>query len=96
MRRVHPPRNWKRDPAAPAARAGGRPAVRSNEKAATGYSPREILLAAAARAVLAAFRESLEQRSLPAPATATLRVLETALEPYFPDSPHHPADRRDK
>ncbi len=55
--------------------------------ATRGYSPREILLAAAARAVLAAFRESLETRSLSAPATATLRVLETALEPYFTDTP---------
>ena len=48
----------------------------------SAYSPREILLAAAARAVLAAFRESLEQKRLPAPATATLRVLEAALELY--------------
>jgi hypothetical protein len=47
-----------------------------------GYSPREILLAAAARAVLAAFREPLEQKRLSAPATATLRVLEAALELY--------------
>lgn len=47
-----------------------------------GYAPRELLLAAAARAVLAAFREPLEQKRLPAPATATLRLLETALEPY--------------
>jgi len=48
----------------------------------SSYEPREILLAAAARAVLAAFREPLEQRQLAAPATATLRLLETALEPY--------------
>ena len=46
------------------------------------YSPREVLLAAAARAVLAAFRPSLEDKRLPAPATATLRVLEAALELY--------------
>jgi hypothetical protein len=51
------------------------------------FSPRELLLAAAARAVLAAFRESLEQRRLAAPATATLRLLETALEPYGGDAP---------
>jgi hypothetical protein len=48
---------------------------------------REILLATAARAVLAAFREPLEQRQLTAPATATLRLLETALEPYRLDTP---------
>lgn len=47
-----------------------------------GFSARELLLAAAARAVLAAFREPLEQKLLPAPATATLRLLETVLEPY--------------
>ena len=50
------------------------------------YSPREILLAAAARAVLAAFREPLEQKRLPAPATATLRVLEAELELYGGDA----------
>ena len=50
-----------------------------------GFAPRELLLAAAARAVLAAFREPLEQKRLAAPATATLRLLETALEPYRPD-----------
>ena len=48
----------------------------------SGYSPREILLAAAARAVLAAFRDPLERKGLSAPATATLRVLEAALELY--------------
>jgi hypothetical protein len=48
------------------------------------FAPRELLLAAAARAVLAAFREPLEQKRLTAPATATLRLLETALEPYRP------------
>jgi hypothetical protein len=48
------------------------------------YAPRELLLAAAARAVLAAFREPLEQKRLAVPATATLRLLETALEPYRP------------
>ena len=53
----------------------------------SGYEPREILLAAAARAVLAAFREPLEQKRLTAPATATLRLLETALEPYRFDPP---------
>jgi hypothetical protein len=51
------------------------------------FEAREILLAAAARAVLAAFREPLEQRQLTAPATATLRLLETALEPYGFDPP---------
>ncbi len=51
------------------------------------FAARELLLAAAARAVLAAFREPLEQKKLGAPATATLRLLETALEPYRPDSP---------
>ena len=50
------------------------------------FAPRELLLAAAARAVLAAFREPLEQKRLAAPATATLRLLETALEPYRSDS----------
>ncbi len=46
-------------------------------------APREALLAAAARAVLAAFRDPLEQRELGGPATAALRLLESALEPYF-------------
>ena len=50
------------------------------------FAPRELLLAAAARAVLAAFREPLEQKRLASPATATLRLLETALEPYRSDS----------
>lgn len=50
------------------------------------FAPRELLLAAAARAVLATFREPLEQKRLPAPATATLRLLETALEPYRRDA----------
>lgn len=49
-----------------------------------GYSPRELVLAAAARAVLAAFRDPLERRGLSPPATATLRLLESALEPYEP------------
>ena len=52
------------------------------ERPAGTFAPRELLLAAAARAVLAAFREPLEQTRLGAPATATLRLLETALEPY--------------
>jgi hypothetical protein len=59
---------------------------------AAGYSPREILLAAAARAVLAAFREPLERKRLSAPATATLRVLEAALELYGPDIPPPPPE----
>jgi uncharacterized OsmC-like protein len=49
-----------------------------------GYTPRELVLAAAARAVLAAFRDQLEKKRLPPPATATLRLLESALEPYDP------------
>jgi uncharacterized OsmC-like protein len=52
----------------------------------TGFAPRELLLAAAARAVLAAFREPLEQKRLSTPATATLRLLETALEPFRSES----------
>lgn len=55
--------------------------------ALSDFAPREILLATAARAVLAAFREPLEQRRLSSPATATLRLLETALEPYRADPP---------
>ena len=51
------------------------------------FAPREILLAAAARAVLAVFREPREERRLSSPATATLRLLETALEPYRLDPP---------
>lgn len=46
-------------------------------------SPREALLVAAGQAVLAAFRDSLEQRTLAGPATAALRLLESALDPYF-------------
>ena len=53
----------------------------------TGFAPRELLLAAAAQAVLAAFREPLEQRHLSVPATATLRLLETALDPYRCEPP---------
>lgn len=60
--------------------------------ALSGFAPREILLAAAARAVLAAFREPLEERRLSSPATATLRLLETALEPYQPDPPAPPPE----
>ena len=52
-----------------------------------GFAPRELLLAAAARAVLAAFRDPLEKKRLSSPATATLRLLETALEPYAPGPP---------
>lgn len=59
------------------------------------FTPRELLLAAAARAVLAAFREPLEHKRLGPPATATLRLLETALEPYRPD-PAPPVPGRDK
>ena len=52
------------------------------------YAPRELLLAAAASAVVAAFREPLERRLLTGPATATLRLLESALEPYW----HEPTE----
>jgi len=52
-----------------------------------GFTPRELLLAAAAQAVLAAFREPLEQRHLSVPATTTLRLLETALDPYRREPP---------
>ena len=60
----------------------------------SSYSPREILLAAAARAVLAAFREPLEHKRLSAPATATLRVLEAALELYAEPLPPPPEPPR--
>ena len=60
------------------------------------YSPREILLAAAAQAVLAALRGPLEERRLSGPAMATLRVLETALEPYHTDPPPSPPAPRGK
>ena len=59
--------------------------MRPDSSNPNGFAPRELLLAAAARAVLAAFREPLEQKRLAAPARATLRLLETALEPYRPD-----------
>jgi hypothetical protein len=55
--------------------SGGRPDL-------ARFTPRELLLAAAAQAVLKAFREPREQRRLGTPAAATLRLLETALEPY--------------
>jgi hypothetical protein len=45
--------------------------------------PREALLAAAARAVLAALREPLEQRELNSPATAALRLLESRWNPIL-------------
>jgi len=56
--------------------------VRPGANDPDSFAPRELLLAAAARAVLAVFREPLEQKRLTTPATATLRLLETALEPY--------------
>jgi uncharacterized OsmC-like protein len=69
--------------------------VRPDSANPDGFAPRELLLAAAARAVLAAFREPLEQKRLAAPATATLRLLETALEPYRPDpAPLAPVPRK--
>jgi hypothetical protein len=61
--------------------------VKPGKSGPEGFVPRELLLAAAARAVLAAFREPLERKGLNAPATATLRLLETALEPYRAGSP---------
>lgn len=57
-----------------------------------GYRPRELLLAAAARATLAVFRERLEKRGLSPQATAALRLLETAVEAY--PSPLPPAGPR--
>ena len=77
---------------ASAALRGADPAARSRavtrgQDGLAGFAPREILLAAAARAVLAAFREPLEKRSLSPQATATLRLLEAALEPYRPEPP---------
>lgn len=47
-----------------------------------GFAAREILLAAAARAVIAAFREPAEQKRLTPAADASLRLLEGALQPY--------------
>ena len=47
-----------------------------------GRTPRELLLTTAARAVLAEFRAPLKQRRLSPRATATLRLLETALDLY--------------
>jgi hypothetical protein len=61
--------------------------VTQGSDALAGFTPREILLAAAARAVLGALREPIEESRLSASAAATLRLLETALEPYRPDSP---------
>ena len=49
-----------------------------------GYSARELILAAAARAVLAAFREPLEESRLTPAADATLCLLEAALDPCPP------------
>ena len=76
------------DASAPAADPDARDrAVTPEGSARPDFTPRELLLAAAARAVLAAFREPLERKQLAAPATATLRLLETALDPYRPDPP---------
>lgn len=47
-----------------------------------GYTPREVLLAAAARAVVAAFRDPAERARLSSGPTAALRVLEAALDLY--------------
>lgn len=46
------------------------------------FCARELVLAAAARAVLGALCDSLELNLLPARAAASLRVLESALDPY--------------
>jgi len=54
----------------------------SEDSRMAGYSARELLLAAAARAVLAAFREPIAERRLTPRTDASLRVLETALYPY--------------
>jgi hypothetical protein len=61
-------------------RAGNQ--MTSEDERMAGYSARELLLAAAARAVLSAFREPLEQKRLSLTANATLRLLETALDSY--------------
>lgn len=63
----------------------------ANRPDAVPLSPREIVLATTARAVLAAFRGPLENRRLSAPATATLRLLESALDAYRIDLPPAPA-----
>jgi hypothetical protein len=62
---------------------GGDPMTFESPRMA-GYAARELLLAAAARAVLAALRQPLEEKRLSPPADASLRVLESALEPYPP------------
>lgn len=67
--------------------AAGHEEVSQPRDELAGFAPREILLAAAARAVLAAFREPLARHSLPTPAAATLRLLETALDLYQLDPP---------
>ncbi|MGF1549502.1 MAG: hypothetical protein ACFBQW_03070 [Sphingomonadaceae bacterium] len=47
----------------------------------------EMLLVAAAQAVLASLRGPLEGNQLSGPALASLRLLETALEPYEERNP---------
>lgn len=54
------------------------------------FAPRELLLAAAARAVLEALRGA-DAPALPGPADAALHVLESALAPYGPDKYPLPA-----
>lgn len=49
---------------------------------ANGSDHKEEVLLAAARAVLAAMRDLIERRELPAYAIASLQLLETALEDY--------------
>jgi hypothetical protein len=84
------------DAAAPAPDPAARSrAVTPDASDPHSFAPRELLLAAAARAVLAVFREPLERKRLAPPATATLRLLETALEPYRPvPAPRVPRARK--
>lgn len=46
------------------------------------HTPRETLLVTAARAVLASFRERLDEKRLSSNEAAALRLLDTALDPY--------------
>jgi hypothetical protein len=55
-----------------------------------GYSARELILAAAARAVLTAFHDQREEGRVTATADATLYLLEAALEPYPPANADEP------
>ena len=57
-----------------------------------GFAPRELILAAAARIVLAACRKPAQEKNLTPAASASLHVLEAALDPY----PAGRLDERDK